>query len=363
MTIATASAAVATRATPYTTRAARWRAVRTRDPRAETRFVYAVRTTGIYCRPTCPSRRPLPANVEFFADADSAATAGYRACKRCSPAAPPASLQRAALITQLCRLIDSAEAMPTLEELGRIARLSRFHLLREFKAHVGLTPREFRARRRRDRVTQALGRPGRVTDAIHAAGYGSGGQFYAEADAVIGMSPKQFRAGGADSRIHYATAACSLGRVLVATTDRGLCAILLGDTEAALQKDLAARFPRASIGKAGASFSTELAAVVRHIDRPRQALALPLDIRGTAFQQRVWSALRDVAPGNTASYADIARRIDAPRAVRAVAQACAANPLAVAIPCHRVVRADGSLAGYRWGIDRKRELLRRESEE
>ena len=202
-----------------------------------------------------------------------------------------------------------------------------------------------------------------VRDAIHAAGYGSGGQFYAEADAVIGMSPKQFRAGGADSRIHYATAACSLGRVLVATTDRGLCAILLGDTEAALQKDLAARFPRASIGKAGASFGTELAAVVRHIDRPRQALALPLDIRGTAFQQRVWSALRDVAPGNTASYADIARRIDAPRAVRAVAQACAANPLAVAIPCHRVVRADGSLAGYRWGIDRKRELLRRESEE
>jgi AraC family transcriptional regulator, regulatory protein of adaptative response / methylated-DNA-[protein]-cysteine methyltransferase len=264
-------------------------------------------------------------------------------------------------MTRLCRLIENAETMPTLADLAKLASLSRFHLLRQFRATVGLTPREYRARQRRELVTAQLATAASVTDAIHAAGYGSSGQFYAEAGAVIGMSPRRFRAGSENIAIDFASADCSLGKVLVASTDRGLCAILLGDDARVLRQDLARRFPKAELRQAGPGFNARLRQVVRHVEQPDKPLTLPLDIRGTVFQQRVWKALRDIPAGSTASYKDVATHIDAPRATRAVAQACAANPLAVAIPCHRVLRSDGALSGYRWGIERKRQLLRRET--
>jgi AraC family transcriptional regulator of adaptative response/methylated-DNA-[protein]-cysteine methyltransferase len=349
------------RAPTFASDRARWQAVSLRDARADGRFVYAVATTGIYCRPSCPSRRPLPRNVAYFAAAPQAEAAGYRPCRRCRPDGAAPAGRRGARIARLCRLIDAAESMPPLSELARAAHLSRYHLSREFKAVTGITPREYFRRQRQQRLTQTLQGAPRITDALHAAGYGSSGRFYAESTTVLGMSPRQFRAGAAGLEIRYATSPCSLGIVLAAATDRGLCAILLGDDPQVLLRDLIARFAKATLTAAPAGFARQLASVVRLIEQPRQAFDLPLDIRGTAFQQRVWAALRQIPPGDTASYAQIAGRIRAPRAVRAVAQACAANPLAVVVPCHRVLRSDGALSGYRWGVERKRELLRREA--
>ena len=348
------------RAPAFRSAAARWQAVSLRDARADGRFVYAVATTGIYCRPSCPSRRPLAANVAYFAAAAAAEAAGYRACRRCRPDGTAPAQRRGARIARLCRLIDAAESLPTLSELADAVHLSRYHLAREFKAVVGITPREYYRRQRRQRLTQTLDAAPRITDALHAAGYGSSGRFYEESSAVLGMSPRQFRAGGAGLQIRHAVAPCSLGFVLAAATGRGLCAILIGDDAQTLRADLARRFAQAQLSAAPAGFSRQLRRVVRLIEQPRQAFDLPLDIRGTAFQQRVWAALREIPAGETASYGQIAERIRAPRAVRAVAQACAANPLAVAVPCHRVLRGDGALSGYRWGIERKRELLKRE---
>ena len=341
---------------------ARWAAVLRRDPAADGTFFYAVSTTGVYCRPSCPSRRPRREHVEFHATRDAAERAGFRACKRCRPNAPGVAEQRAAAIARACRLIERAEEPPSLDTLAAAAGMSRFHFHRVFKSLTGVTPKAYAAAHRARRVRHELGRSPSITDAIYRAGFNSNSRFYASAPAVLGMTPTTFRRGGAGLVIHRAFGKSSLGVVLVAATEKGVCAIMLGDDRAALAQDLAGRFPQAAIIAGAGRFARLVANVVALIESPARSVQLPLDVRGTAFQERVWQALCRIPPGSTASYSDIARRIGAPRAVRGVARACADNPVAVAIPCHRVVRADGALAGYRWGLERKRVLLDREKE-
>ena len=343
-----------------TQRDPRWAALLARDARQDGRFVYSVRTTGVYCRPSCASRRARPENVAFHADCAAAEAAGYRACKRCRPRQAPAAEARAALMARICRYIESAPEPPRLAALARQARMSPFHFQRVFKATVGLSPRAYALAHRTQRVRGALRRAGTVTQAIQDAGFNSGGRFYATSNAVLGMTPRTFRAGGANTAIRFAVGDCALGVVLVAQSDKGICAILLGADPEALLRELQDRFPRAELLGGDAGFERCVAAVVKFVDAPATGLKLPLDVRGTVFQQRVWQALRAIPSGTRVSYADVARRIGAPRSARAVAQACAANALAVAIPCHRVVRTDGALSGYRWGIQRKRTLLERE---
>jgi AraC family transcriptional regulator, regulatory protein of adaptative response / methylated-DNA-[protein]-cysteine methyltransferase len=341
----------------------RWAAVLARDPTADGQFVYAVRTTGVYCRPSCPSRRARPENVAFYASRAEAELAGFRPCRRCRPELAPLAARHAAQVAELCRYIEGAEHLPTLHELARRAGWSAHHLHRVFKAVTGVTPHAYAAAQRARRVRQELGRGTSVTEAIYDAGYNSNGRFYAEADQLLGMTPRRYRTGGVDTEIRFAIGQCSLGAILVAASDRGVCAILLGDDPAALLRELQDRFPAATLIGGDAGFEQWVARVVGFVEAPRLGLDLPLDVRGTAFQQRVWQALREIPAGRTVSYTEIARRIGAPKAVRAVAGACAANTLAVAIPCHRVVRQDGDLAGYRWGVERKRALLARESSE
>lgn len=341
----------------------RWAAVVARDGTADGCFVYAVRSTGIYCRPSCPARRPKAVNVIFYADAASAEAAGFRPCKRCQPDAAPRAAQHAAQVAALCRWIDAAPRPPTLEELAKQAGMSPYHLHRVFKAVTGLTPRAYAEAQRAQRVRQALEGGAAVTDALYTAGYASASRFYDQADRILGMSPGAYRRGGAQQTIRFAIGQCALGAILVAQSARGLCAILLGAAPQALMDDLRARFPAADLLEGDAAFAQVVAQVVAFVEAPRLGLDLPLDLRGTAFQQRVWRALQAIAPGTTQTYSELAHRIGAPRAVRAVASACAANPLAVAIPCHRVVRADGSLAGYRWGLARKQALLKREQDD
>jgi AraC family transcriptional regulator of adaptative response/methylated-DNA-[protein]-cysteine methyltransferase len=338
----------------------RWASVLSRDPQADGSFFYSVRTTGVYCRPSCGARTPRPENVEFHASAAAAERAGFRPCKRCRPDAAPLAARHAALVAELCRRIEAAERPPELRELASRSGLSAFHLHRVFKAVTGLTPRAYAAAHRARRVRAELGRAGAVTEAIYGAGYGSSGRFYEQADEVLGMTPGRYRAGGAGAEIRFAVGECSLGSILVAATGRGVCAVFLGDDADALARELQRRFPRAELIGGDAGFERLVARVVGLVEAPRLGLELPLDVRGTAFQHRVWQALRKIPPGQTASYGEIARRIGAPKSVRAVAGACAANPLAVAIPCHRVVRTDGGLSGYRWGVERKRALLERE---
>lgn len=347
-------------ATPYRSDAERWSAVLRRDPAADAWFRYAVRTTGVYCRPSCPSRRARRDNVSFHDSAEAAEAAGFRPCKRCEPREATPRARRAALIGRLCRLIESAETPPTLAQLSKSAHLSPFHLQRLFRATTGLTPREYAAAARRRRLEHELSTGADVTRALHASGYGSSTRLYAEAPRTLGMTPGQYAAGARDMEIRYGLAQSSLGRVLAATTPRGVCAILLGDDDALLEAQLASRFPAARRLRAGRDFDGVLRDVVRLVEQPALALPLDLDIQGTAFQQRVWQVLRATLPGETLSYGELAARAGAPRAARAVAAACAANAIAVAIPCHRVVRADGGISGYRWGPERKRELLARE---
>jgi len=339
----------------------RWAAVRSRDARADGEFFYSVRTTGVYCRPSCASRMPRPENVAFHATAAEARRAGFRPCLRCKPDEPSLATQHAALVANLCRLLESADRVPSLAELAEHAHLSVFHTHRLFKSITGLTPKAYAAAHRAKRVRDELARPGTVTDAIYGAGYNSGGRFYAEAPGVLGMTPTRYRAGGADTEIRFAIGQCSLGAILVARSDRGVCAILLGDDADTLARDLQDRFPRAMLVGGDAEFEQWVARVVGFVEAPALGLDLPLDVRGTAFQQRVWQALQAIPVGETASYSEIAARIGAPKATRAVAQACSANALAVAIPCHRVVRNDGAISGYRWGVERKRALLAREA--
>lgn len=340
----------------------RWAKVLARDANADHEFVYAVRTTGVYCRPSSPSRLPRPTNVEFFDTAAAAEAAGYRPSLR--PVTDPAAAgaQRAAIIAQACRRIEAAETTPVLAALAREAGVSPYHFHRLFKAVTGLTPRAYAAAHRARKLRERLGQAASVTEAIYEAGYSSNSRFYEASDDVLGMTASNYRAGGANSDIRFAVGQCSLGAILVAQSERGVCAILLGDDPDALARDLQDQFPNANLIGGDAGFETLVARVVGFIEAPSIGLDLPLDVRGTAFQQRVWQALREIPAGSTASYAEIAARIGAPKAVRAVAQACGANHIAVAIPCHRVVRSDGALSGYRWGVERKRELLDREAQ-
>ena len=340
---------------------ARFAAIRRRDARADGQFFYSVRSTGVYCRPSCAARPARRENVAFHASCAAAEAAGFRPCKRCRPKEASQAERRAALVAAACRAIEAAEDMPDLAALAQAAGLSRFHFHRVFKEATGVTPRAYAQARRAERLRAQLGKSGSVTAAMYDAGYNSSGRFYAQSREMLGMQPADYRAGGAGAAIRFGVGACSLGAILVAATDQGVCAILLGDTPEALVRDLQDRFPKAQLRGGERDFEQWMAQVVGLVEAPAQGLALPLDVRGTAFQQRVWEALRAIPPGSTASYAEIAQRIGAPKAVRAVAQACAANALAVAIPCHRVVRSDGALSGYRWGVERKRALLAREA--
>ncbi len=337
----------------------RWTAVLTRDSTADGRFVYAVRTTGVWCHPSSPTRRPRPGNVEFFDTPAAAEAAGYRPSRRAAPADA-----HAAHIAAACRRIDASvgagEAAPALDELARASGLSPFHFHRLFKAATGQTPAAWARARRAAALRQTLPESASVTDALYNAGFAAPSRFYAQAPGALGMAPADYRAGGRGQRIRFAVGQCTLGAILVAESARGLCAIALGDDAKALVRQLQDQFPQAELMGGDATFEQHVAQVIGFVEQPGLGLDLPLDVRGTAFQQRVWQALRAVPAGQTVSYAEIAQRIGQPRATRAVAQACAANALAVAIPCHRVVRSDGALSGYRRGVERKAALLTRE---
>jgi AraC family transcriptional regulator, regulatory protein of adaptative response / methylated-DNA-[protein]-cysteine methyltransferase len=338
---------------------ARWRAVAERDASADGRFVYSVETTGVYCRPGCPSRRPREEHVAFHDTPADAERAGFRACLRCEPAGPPPEAREASKIAALCRLLDAPDP-PGLAELGRAVGLSGAHVQRVFKAATGVTPRDYAAERRAERLRASLGAATSVTEAAFAAGFGGLGRFYEATSRALGMTPTAFREGGARQRIRYAFGASSLGDVLVAVTARGVCAVFLGDDRESLASALARRFPRADLARADDALEGTVRELVGLVEEPTRATLLPLDVRGTAFQLRVWRALSAIPAGETRSYAELAAAAGAPRAVRAVAGACGANPVSVVIPCHRVVRADGELSGYRWGVERKRALLARE---
>ena len=338
----------------------RWQAVLARDSAADGRFFYSVKTTGVYCRPSCPARTAKPENVQFHLSRDEAETAGFRPCRRCKPDQPSLREQHADKVTEICRLLETAENEPTLAELAAIAGLSSFHFHRIFKAITGLTPKAYAAAQRSNRVRNQLTKSQSVIAAIYDAGYNSNSRFYEQSSQLLGMTPSDYRAGGANSRIRFALGECSLGSILVAASEIGLCAIALGDDPDHLARELQDRFPQAELIGGDNEFEQWVAKVVGFVEAPAIGLDLPLDMRGTAFQLRVWQTLKQIPVGEKVSYTDIAQRIGAPKAVRAVAGACAANTLAVAIPCHRVVRSDGGLSGYRWGVERKAELLRRE---
>jgi AraC family transcriptional regulator of adaptative response/methylated-DNA-[protein]-cysteine methyltransferase len=344
----------------FATSDARWDAVRRRDRAADGAFYYSVLTTGVYCRPSCAARLPRRANVAFHATCQEAEAAGFRPCKRCRPDEGPLAERYASIVAHACRAIEEAEEAPSLDALAMSAGMSRFHFHRVFKAVTGVTPKAYADARRAARVRDELAQAATVTEAIYGAGFNSSGRFYAASSDLLGMTPSAFRAGGDGASIRFAVGECSLGSILVAATDKGICAIQFGDDPDVLVRELQDRFPKALLVGGDAGFERLVAAVVGLVEEPGHGLDLPLDVRGTAFQQRVWRALRAVPSGSTASYAEIAARIGRPKAVRAVAQACAANPVAVAIPCHRVVRTDGALSGYRWGAERKRALLDRE---
>jgi AraC family transcriptional regulator of adaptative response/methylated-DNA-[protein]-cysteine methyltransferase len=338
----------------------RFQSIASRDRGSDGKFYYSVRTTGVYCRPSCGARLPLPSNVAFHETREEAERAGFRPCKRCKPDQPPLHERYAAKVADVCRAIEESESTPGLAELAKRAGLSPHHFHRVFKAVTGLTPREYGASHRARRAREVLKKSASVTEAIYDAGFNSSGRFYAAASGMLGMTPTDYREGGKDAEIRFAVGECSLGSILVAATAKGVCAILLGDDPDALVKDLQDRFPRAAFLGGDETFEAIVAKVVGFVEAPSLGLDLPLDVKGTAFQERVWKALRGIPSGETATYSQIAARIGAPSAGRAVAQACAANPLAVAIPCHRVVRRDGSLSGYRWGVARKEALLKKE---
>ena len=342
--------------------AERWAALRRRDPAADGHFLYSVSSTGVYCHPSCKARPARAENVAFHLRRADAERAGFRPCQRCRPDLPPRAEREAALVARACQRIDAADEPPALAELAAAVGCSPHHFHRLFRRVAGITPAAYAAWRRQQRVQAGLSGGAGVTTAMYDAGYNSSGRFYEAADAMLGMTPTAYRRGGAGEAVRHAVGRCSLGCVLVATGSRGVCAILLGDDPATLAADLRARFPHAEHQSADGALAELLAEAVRLVDDPAGggALPLPLDIRGTAFQRRVWEALRAIPAGRTASYAAVAAQIGAPGAARAVAAACAANRLAVAVPCHRVVASDGGLAGYRWGLDRKRRLLERE---
>lgn len=338
-----------------------WSAVLARDASADGRFVTAVRSTGINCRPGCSARRPRRENVTFFTCREEAEAAGFRACKRCRPDEPSREARATDAVARACRLIDEAETPPALAELARAAGMSAYHFHRTFRLDTGVTPKAYAAARRASRVEAGLRDEAHsVTQAVFDAGFNATSRFYADSRERLGMTPSASRRGEEGATIRFAVAQCSLGPILVAATAKGVCAILFGEEPDALVREVQDRFPRAELNGADPTFERLVARVVGLVERPDQPVDLPLDIGGTAFQQRVWEALRKIPAGQTASYAEIARAVGAPAAMRAVGRACGANPVAVAIPCHRVVATNGSLTGYRWGVARKRRLLARE---
>ena len=340
---------------------ARWTAVLARDPTCDGQFYYSVATTGVYCRPSCPARRPKRCHVRFHATREAAERAGFRPCKRCKPDQPSLGRQQAEKVAEACRLIETGEDAPKLADLAEAVGLSPYHFHRVFKKVAGVTPKAYASAARNKRVRDHLKRSKTVTEAIYDAGYNSNGRFYASAAQVLGMTPSDFRAGGTNTEIKFAIGHCSLGAILVAASAKGVCAILLGDDAETLAEELRTQFPHAHLSGGDKAFAALVAKVIAFVEAPNAGLDLPLDVRGTAFQHRVWEALRQIPAGSTASYAEIAQAIGAPKAVRAVAGACAANLLAVAIPCHRVVKSDGSISGYRGGVQRKRALLAKEA--
>ena len=339
----------------------RWQAVVARDASFDGQFYYSVETTGVYCRPSCAARLAKRTNVRFHDTREDAEQAGFRPCKRCKPDQPSLDQLHAEKIAQACRLIEGADEEPKLDALAETVGLSSYHFHRIFKQALGVTPKAYATAYRTKRVRARLGENGTVTDAIYDAGFNSNGRFYANSSEMLGMTPSDFRAGGAGQEVRFTVGECSLGPILVAASDKGICAILFGKDSGTLLRDLKAQFPRARLIGGDKVFEELTAKVVGFVEDPAKGLDLPLDVRGTAFQHRVWDALRRIPPGSTASYAEIAEKISAPKAVRAVARACATNRIAVAIPCHRVVRSDGALSGYRGGVERKRALLDKEA--
>jgi AraC family transcriptional regulator of adaptative response/methylated-DNA-[protein]-cysteine methyltransferase len=351
---------LATKPVTVTELDARWARVVARDQSADGEFYYSVATTGVYCRPSCASRLANPKNVRFHASIADAEAAGFRACQRCKPDQLDATAQNAELIARSCRLIEHAAGSPSLAELAQAAGLSTHYFHRLFKTVTGVTPKAYAIAHRASKVRDELKRSPTVTDALYNAGFNANSRFYAQSEQLLGMTPTDYRAGGADAAIRFAVGQCSLGAILVAMSDKGVCAITLGDDPDELVRDLQNRFSTAQLIGADKDFETVIAQVIGLVEAPQIGLELPLDIRGTVFQQRVWQALQQIPAGSSITYAELAHKIGAPKAVRAVAGACAANALAIAIPCHRVIRSDGSLSGYRWGIERKRALLDRE---
>jgi AraC family transcriptional regulator of adaptative response/methylated-DNA-[protein]-cysteine methyltransferase len=340
----------------------RWQAVLARDRRYDGAFVYAVRSTGIYCRPSCASKKPRREQVAFFLVPEAAEQAGFRPCRRCRPTQPNVADPRVPMVREVCRLIDGHPDEPArLVTLSARVGATPHRLLRAFRAVLGLTPRQYRDERRLDRFKTQLKERKNVSPALYEAGYGSTSRVYERAHAQLGMTPRTYGRGGAGMRIGYAIVPCALGRLLVAATERGISRIGIGDDDRALERGLRLEFPAATIARDDASLQPWVAELVAHLDGRQPHLDLPLDVRATAFQRRVWEALQTIPYGTTRSYSEIARTIGKPRAMRAVARACATNPVAVVIPCHRVVREDGDLGGYRWGMDRKRALLKQEA--
>jgi AraC family transcriptional regulator of adaptative response/methylated-DNA-[protein]-cysteine methyltransferase len=335
-----------------------WQQVLARDTSAD--FVYAVASTGIFCRPSCPSRRPVANNVRFFSDAAGALAAGYRACKRC---APLGEHREAAIVAQLCRYLSThRDRVVTLADLAKIVHSSPFTVQRMFTRVLGVSPREYQAQLRASQVRRSLSEAGSsVTDAIYQAGYSSSSRFYEQAAENLGMSPTRFRERGLHETIRFATAPCELGLLLVAATERGVCSVMLGDDAGALERLLRQQFRAAKILPDTRGLAEHMKSVLTAMTDHPAAGDIPLDVRATAFQARVWQALREIPRGETRSYAQLAEAIGQPTAVRAVARACATNPVAIAVPCHRVIGSDGSLTGYRWGVERKRKLLGMES--
>jgi AraC family transcriptional regulator, regulatory protein of adaptative response / methylated-DNA-[protein]-cysteine methyltransferase len=338
----------------------RWARIVARDKTADGHLWYSVSTTGVYCRPSCPSRTANPKNVQLYDTLENAKATGFRPCKRCNPDGPSIECENAALVAKACRIIEESEEEPSLENLAETVGRSPGYFHRIFKAATGVTPKEYAAAHRSKRVREGLASGNSVTEAIYDAGFNSSGRFYEKSTDMLGMTPSQYRAGGTNEEIKFAVGQTSLGAILVASSKKGVAAILLGNDPDELVRNLQDRLPKAHLIGADRNYEALVARVVAFVEKPGIGLSLPLDVRGTAFQQRVWRALQEIPVGETVSYAAIARRIGCPKAVRAVAGACAENKLAVAIPCHRVVRIDGSLSGYAWGVERKRILLDRE---
>ena len=342
-----------------------WESVLQRDPSADDRFLYGVTTTGIYCRPSCPSRRPKRDNVAFFSSVEAAERAGFRACQRCRPNQAKSSNRAVARARDYIEshISDLSEERITLEVLGEESGISPYHLQRKFKELLGLTPAQYVRARKSELLKGELRRGETVSRATYGAGYGSSSRVYGDADRTLGMTPATYRRGGSGARIEYVTAKTLLGTLLVAATDRGVCAVKLGDNEKSLEAALEQEYPAATRTRVAAPTSTLgawVAEIVEAVDGDRKRLDIPFDIQASAFQWKVWRELQKIPFGETRSYSDIANAIGSPRAVRAVASACANNQAAVVIPCHRVVRQTGELGGYRWGLERKRQLLEKE---